>query len=296
MREVLDKSNVMIWLKIPLFAGGTFFGLLAVDKNRLDGDFTIIECERMVAICRSAAQALYRISLTGIQKVMRDFRHVLAQQLGAINHYIRAFAHQDIPKAKRQEYSERVNNIIERLGNFSKNMAWTLPVTGTVPLQIEAISISDIVDDIYGLFTYYGRSLNIELLSENLGYTVRTDEMMLRLILYNLIDNAFTSLSKVEGDRKLTVECQVSDGSLVLYVIDNGPGINPQIWDSIYDLGFSTSKGHTGIGLTSSLELAKRLNVVLDHDRDFFPGARFYVKFPPSAIVEVKKDEIHPIS
>ncbi|UCF12974.1 MAG: hypothetical protein JSW06_01630, partial [Thermoplasmatales archaeon] len=84
-----EKEYVDEWMSLRLFSGNKFFGMISVDKGPRKNPqedpqnyrFRIIEADRMLAICRSAALALYMISISGIQKVVSVFRHTIFQHL-----------------------------------------------------------------------------------------------------------------------------------------------------------------------------------------------------------------------
>jgi signal transduction histidine kinase len=97
----------------------------------------------------------------------------------------------------------------------------------------------------------------------------------------NLIDNA---LDAVAPSGTVSVTARQELGSVVVRVIDNGPGIPPDVRDQIFDPFFTTKPVGQGTGL--GLDIARRL--VRRHDGeievDSRPGrTEFRVTLPPAS-------------
>jgi signal transduction histidine kinase len=70
----------------------------------------------------------------------------------------------------------------------------------------------------------------------------------------NLIDNA---LDAVSPSGTIAVKATVESGRVVVRVVDNGPGIPPEIRDQIFDPFFTTKDVGKGTGL--GLDIVRRL-------------------------------------
>ncbi len=68
-------------------------------------------------------------------------------------------------------------------------------------------------------------------------------------IILNLISNAADALKDIKNPR-IDIKLEILEKTIILYVCDNGKGIEPEIVDRIFDPYFSTkSKNGTGLGL-----------------------------------------------
>lgn len=86
-----------------------------------------------------------------------------------------------------------------------------------------------------------------------------TDEKLLRGILFYLIDNSIKFRNNSEPRIRIVVEEQ--NKGILLTVADNGPGIDPDIHDKIYDMyyrGHEKSQG-SGLGLYIVASIVERL-------------------------------------
>ena len=108
-----------------------------------------------------------------------------------------------------------------------------------------------------------------------------TDEKLLRGILFYLIDNAVKFRNNSEPRIRISIEEQ-SNG-ILLMVADNGPGIDPEIHERIYDMyyrGHEKSQG-SGLGLYIVASIVERLcgYITLEsHGTD--DGATFRIFLP----------------
>ncbi len=84
---------------------------------------------------------------------------------------------------------------------------------------------------------------------------VAIDTSELTSILYNLVENAVYWLMTVDGEKQLTIERRIKDGTAIVFVHDSGPGINEDDMESIFWPGVSTRPSGMGMGLTIASEL-----------------------------------------
>ena len=90
---------------------------------------------------------------------------------------------------------------------------------------------------------------------------VWADENRIQQVLLNLVQNAHQALVRRPDDRVLTVRGGPRDGRVVIEVIDNGPGIPPEVLPRIFDPFFTTKPEGKGTGLGLSVSYG----IVRDH-------------------------------
>ncbi|MFC5410235.1 sensor histidine kinase [Larkinella bovis] len=85
------------------------------------------------------------------------------------------------------------------------------------------------------------------------------DAGQIEMVLINLIKNAMEIL---EGQRKpkLKIEVKNQDNRLIIYVTDNGPGIEPEAIEKIFIPFYTTKKTGSGIGLSLSRQIMQLHN------------------------------------
>ncbi|MBP2643069.1 MAG: multi-sensor signal transduction histidine kinase [Firmicutes bacterium] len=104
---------------------------------------------------------------------------------------------------------------------------------------------------------------------------VALDENEIRQCILNLVRNGIEAIDK---GGTVTIKTFVQKGKVVLAVIDDGPGISPEIYAKL-STPFTTSKPHgTGLGLTTCYRIAKRHHAEIAVDTGT-KGTAFTVSF-----------------
>lgn len=94
-----------------------------------------------------------------------------------------------------------------------------------------------------------GIDLHIDPHSQLSGIPMPLDGSDLVLLLGNLIENAMEALTGQAGERQ--VDCLIRSDSegLLIRVMDNGPGVPPELQEQVFVRGFSTKGDQRGLGL-----------------------------------------------
>lgn len=109
-----------------------------------------------------------------------------------------------------------------------------------------------------------------------------SDTASLKLILNNLLSNAFKYQVPEKQDKKVRLEVLVNKGLATILVEDNGIGMEEQSVKQIFDLHYRISNTHRGFGLgLFNLKTALiRLNGHIDVSSKPQEGSRFKVTIP----------------
>ncbi|MFB6129058.1 MAG: nitrogen regulation protein NR(II), partial [Halorhabdus sp.] len=148
----------------------------------------------------------------------------------------------------------------------------TLARQGETVGETEPVHTADVVGQCWDAVATGEASL--EIVEE---FTICADRDRLRHVFENLFRNAIE-----HGGEDVTIRIGRLDGGF--YVADDGPGIDPDDRESIFEPGFSTQDGGTGFGLTIVRQIAEAHGwtvTVTDADGG---GARF--EFTDVEIVE----------
>ena len=157
-----------------------------------------------------------------------------------------------------QRYFNTARKNISSLSNLIDDMFQMAQIdTGGLELNIESVSISDLISDTLESFTELAKRREITLkgsVSSDLG-EVNIDARRINRVLNNLVDNAL----KHSPDQGLVeVRANSTKEGILVDVIDNGEGISevdlPHIFDLFYrgDISKRSSISGTGIGLAIS--------------------------------------------
>lgn len=110
---------------------------------------------------------------------------------------------------------------------------------------------------------------------------IMTNSTYLTQIIFNLIINAGQSIknSNIRSNENIIFVKLIKLGqSLTISVVDNGPGVMPELIDNIFDPFFTTKEFGTGLGLSICQNLAKKLGTTIHFQNNSpFPGATFSI-------------------
>ena len=122
---------------------------------------------------------------------------------------------------------------------------------------------------------------------------VRMEELQLQEIFINLISNAIQALPH-DGSGRIWVETTFTGTKVQVCVRDNGPGIEPEVADRLFD-PFVTTKAPgegTGLGLSICYAIVKRYDGNITVQTQPGEGATFTVTLPIQRNTDVESDVI----
>ncbi|WP_294273632.1 ATP-binding protein [uncultured Chryseobacterium sp.] len=109
------------------------------------------------------------------------------------------------------------------------------------------------------------------------NHLISADEKMIERCLINLYLNAVYAVSEKDG-KTIKTEIKILNNRVVLYVEDNGSGIQKEIQDKIFLPFFTTRSKGSGIGLTLSKSIIEAHKGYLNY-KPLEQGSRFEIWF-----------------
>lgn len=210
-----------------------------------------------------------------------------------------------IRKTKMDETQKQYINIIHQSGktlltiindilDFSKIEA------GKLELETEKVNLKDMLAEVSDIVSYplKGKELKLKLkLDENLPRFIWTDEMRLKQVLINLLNNAvkFTEKGEVSLCVKILENYPKNRKLFRFEVQDTGIGIRKDMQQKIFeafaqeDGSISKKYGGTGLGLTISNRILKLGNSALQLKSEPGKGSCFYFDIKLRTSEEVAK-------
>ncbi|NIL99399.1 MAG: PAS domain S-box protein [Acidobacteria bacterium] len=279
-REVLaqrkDGSKFPIHLSVGEFRSAAGLGFVAI----LHDISAQRRAEENARVHRERLERMDRISLAG--EMASGIAHEVNQPLSAIANYSRALLHmlgtvtdnsEDLRSTvdKIRIQSHRAGEIVRRMRDFvSRHETEPSPT-----------SINEVVDEVLSLaHLSFGPTL-VKLdtdLEKNLP-DVLFDRVQLQQVILNLVNNAVEAIG-VGTTGAVTIRTfSESPSTITLHVVDDGPGIPPEIEDRLFEPFFSNKHHGTGMGLAISRSIVEAQGGTLGFVRNPTAGVTFYAQF-----------------
>ena len=281
----------IIWLetsKIPLTdKKGNVVGILGTYQditerklNQQELDLYRKRLEDMVAERTAALEA----SNKELESYSYSIAHDLRSPLRTLVSFSQIIAHDAAPKLNSEEL-----DALQRIMSAGKHMAdliddiLELSRITRQELKLQSINISAIATEIADNLTQQNSSRKIEWNIQN-NMLDNGDEQLIRLLLQNLVDNAWKFTRPVD---KAIIEIgrKVTDNKCIYYVSDNGVGFDMQYADKVFmpfhRLHANDFEG-TGIGLATVQRIVQRHGGQVWADTTSNSGATFYFTLFPA--------------
>ncbi len=134
------------------------------------------------------------------------------------------------------EEADRVTAQLNEFINFSR------------PREVRraAVSLDGVVNEVLRTLSYDIEEKNVSAQLAVEPLTIEADEQLLRQSLFNLLINA---IQAVPQKGEIRIEAARRNGSAVLEISDNGPGVAPEHRSEVFKPYFTTNQKGTGLGL-----------------------------------------------
>lgn len=269
-------------LAVPIRAGSQFLGLLDIhQKNPLK--LTERDVQLVTAVADQLAAALQKAALyADLQEALRQEKDTRAQLvhnekltvagrlLASVSHElnnpIQAIQNALFLLKEEQNLSPQGKQDLEIVLSETERMAAMLARLRTTYRPINAsefkpVDIQQVIKDVSALVATHLRhhQITFEFRSDESLPTIYGLEDQLRQVILNLVMNAAEAMSG-GGHLEISTKHLASTREVLISVSDTGPGIDEQIFPSIFEAFVTNKEQGTGLGLTISNEIVTRHN------------------------------------
>lgn len=155
----------------------------------------------------------------------------------------------EVSEKERLQYITMISTSVSKLNTLIDDMVQTTKVThGNIVLSkinfVEFLIV--IIDDIKNIESSKGVKFILEM-SKELEFT--TDKILLRTIIYNLVENATKYKNPSEMNPFVRINANLEHNDLKLTITDNGIGINKQNLEKVFEMFSRVSQTIPGTGL-----------------------------------------------
>ena len=168
--------------------------------------------------------------------------------------------------------SDKIATVIRRVMAFSKS----------APPKLDRIDVNQVIREALEFSSTTLRKSGIEVGTSLFPGLPRctADPRLLEQVLLNLITNAVQALENVEGRKRLGVATAQENGTVLIRVFDNGPGVPVHLREKIFDPFYTTRKTGHGIGLSFSHRVVENHGGTLSASGNDWGGAEFRIALP----------------
>ena len=126
---------------------------------------------------------------------------------------------------------------------------------GRIIQPSEIVDIKVIIEEVLGMMAQRLEKAHIDVKVDKEFPMVIGDSIRMREVIENLLDNAIRYIG--DEPNQIAIGCRQQDGEQVFYVKDNGIGIDPQHFESVFELFKRHVKTIAGDGV--GLAITKRI-------------------------------------
>ena len=196
--------------------------------------------------------------------------HDLRQPLHALSMFVSALA-QTASESERQHLLRQVESATSALADLLDALLDISRLdAGKVRANVEDVELQPIFDAIYETFGDTAKQKRLELVVRHTRLVVRSDPLLLKQIVTNLVSNAIRYTPQTDANRRARVHvaARVRGGNVRIEVRDNGVGIPEEARETVF-LEFeqlSNPERDRSKGLGLGLAIVRRLAKLLGHD------------------------------
>lgn len=241
------------------------------------------ELERTTAELTATQEHLVRSArLAAVGRLSAGVAHEIGNPLAAIRGMLDLMRAGDLDRDEEREFIERITRETERIHHTIRDL---LDFSRHEPDESDRVessaSVLEVVEDTLKLVDRQSRFREIELaldLDRSLP-RVRGDHERLRQLLLNLLFNAADAIG---GKGTIAVSASLNGDGVRLVVSDDGPGIDRDILDQVFDPFVTTKPAGqgTGLGLAVCHTIVDRLGGTIHAENLRHGGASFAVSLP----------------
>ena len=270
---------------LPAKIGGTNLLPHFTFLGTADGIGSLIFLEDAATLAKQAQQ----LKLVSLGRLTASIAHEIRNPLGAISHATQLLDESEALNDSDQrlitiigDHTQRVNAVVENILQLSR------PDTPT-PQQFKIKGwLEKFSDEFANSGNCQRGQISISVTPADLE--VYMDPSLLHQVVWNLCQNATRHGAQKLMPLKLRLVSETSTSAQQphLDIIDNGPGIAPDITDTIFEPFFTTRSSGTGLGLYIAREICENNQSHLDYIPVPEGGSCFRITFT--------RRQSHPIS
>lgn len=172
---------------------------------------------------------------------------------------------------------DALNNFIDEIIDYSRN--------SRLDVKQEEIKLHSFIDDIISNLKYFENYEKITFINRvDLGFVLVTDSARFKVICNNLITNAVKYHDMQKPNPSITIQSFTDDEYNWFELFDNGPGIERELQEKVFEMFFRASEksNGSGLGLYIVKEMVDKIGARVDMSSQLGGGTKFTIAIPHS--------------
>jgi signal transduction histidine kinase len=289
LRQFLTEFNLGVVVTAP-HGSPTPSLLLALGVKTNHRPFTYPEVQQVqemaefldniLARSRLSLQARQSEQLATIGLIGASLAHEIRNPLVSIKTFSHLLPSRFDDPEFRRRFATLIPTEVDRIDNLTQQL---LDLSNPRRHQLELVSLHDIVRETTDLMLTRANEAQTTIATELTATadTIRADAGAIRQVLINLLINSFQAMDGQETPRRVLIRSRNSpNGSVILEVSDNGPGIPPEQRSRLFHPFVSTKTKGMGLGLAVCADILHEHRATIIVPEVGRPGATFRITFP----------------
>jgi signal transduction histidine kinase len=217
---------------------------------------------------------------------LQNMTHEIRTPLNEIIGFSGLLNKENLSREDITEFTSMISESGQRLIEIVNNILDIAKIqTGQIKIEKQLLQVDFFLVEIFNSFQSKAKAKNLKLsynLTQNIPIQINTDEIRLRQIFRNLLNNAikFTNAGSIDFG------CNQLEDSIEFYVKDTGIGIPEELQERIFnifiqaELSISRSYEGAGLGLSISKGLVELLGGTIRVESELNKGTTFYFTIP----------------
>jgi signal transduction histidine kinase len=236
---------------------------IAEDKERLKSSVMSLE-KANLGLKQAQKEIIQAEKLASVGRLSSGIAHEIGNPIGIISGYMDLLKQNDIADSDKREFILRTESELNRINSIIRQL---LDISKPSTLGPQQVSVHEIINDTVDAVKFQPLMSNIDLRIDLTAEkdTVRADANQLRQVFLNLLINAADAISSAKNcaSGRITITSSVASQlqgdvgklaqTLKVEFADDGPGIEDDKIDNIFDPFYTTKEPGKGTGLGLSV-------------------------------------------
>ena len=264
---------------IVFFLVGTVTGVLS-DREREQRREVEAKSEQLAKANSELRDSFERIKradrLSAIGQLSASLAHEIRNPLAGIDGAANLLDLPETPDEIRKGCLVVIHREVQRLNRLLTNL---LDFARPREPEFRAVEPNRLIDSIIGLAGHSAQQKRITL-RKDVPLSVpafECDPEQMKQVLLNLLINAIQAMT---GPGEIVLSARQNDSSVLISVSDQGPGIDEENLDKVFNPFFTTKDDGTGLGLSVVHQIITQHHGVVTAERNDGSGATFSLCIP----------------